>query len=1352
MNDNQTYEVRNILGTGIFTIEKKGEKYILLEYEGTDEKVEIPEEVTSIGDKAFYNCGNLMEIKLPKGITSIGNSAFSNCASLKEIKLPKGVTSIGDKAFHNCQNLTEIKLPEGVTSIGAYAFSSCSSLSEIKLPEELTSIERNSFSECSSLSEIKLPKGVTSIGDYAFSGCSSLSEIKLPEGLTSIGDNAFHNCKNLTEIKLPEGVTSIGWYAFSSCSSLSEIKLPEGLTSIGDNAFSSCSSLSEIKLPEELTSIGINAFSGCKLSNIEIPKNVTIIGNNAFQANIRLKKIKHGKITYSIEYPKSDWFYGNIIEKIIKKKDNLPILIPNNIVAENILKKIFSKLEADEIANFISIYDEENFIKNVDLLQKVISNDENNIEVEDKILEIILKNKNFASIDIEETALKNYEYLVSQKIIDEKLLQRIYFEYNGNQLLSEILKNKTQDERKNEIIKILKQYYDNPIDGKHRIPDLLFTLCVENNTVSKLELRDRLLATSKIIDVDNLDDEYTRINIKEHLKSSYFDIVKEQDKDEFQKLGNFNLKTLQNYFEINYFDGIRVSLHRKLEGINEKWTKDFYRILYNDDKKLIINFFESFDVTKEWNNYIDHKERASHFRNELISRLLYTSLKNIKENNVSEFSNKLNELIRKIKTDGEHLKNELESQSLHDVIEKSIKSSNELFEDPQLIEMMITLNPYSYDTIKKLDLSDEERIKYASIALKSGYLFSKKEIDNLKELDVRQNIKDSLNRKMNLKNYVEYINNEIGIKKIPEDKRIEFLNKVKNITKQYCANANEEDLLELLRMSDLYLRENTEIGIQMYLNEEAKETVEKLFDYQNPEFNNTDRLLYSLYSINQIAHNSESIALSVYLLEDSRFALDDPLKIKYKKALNKYNELVRMGISIEKVNIMSKSEKLINNINKYNDPECSEEMKSIIKDSIIEFLEYNQTNEDIKTEESLDECFDRMVASILDVNELTENEKTAIKIFSDEANTFFEVKRVAAKTIIEDFLEKDENRNLIISSLFLPMDKKQEFFANNGYIIEIQETEIGPTLVCYSEKFNKPFSVHLKDLPPELETEISNKIASHTLSETIYHKKKDVDNLGILVRTTPIIAKEEEIQTNFSFADNNSKFITEGKTKNQDFAISLSNFSNYDYYKEKGIIEINNQKEENIEKINEANELLTNALSSSNKKEIINSVLYKYSVLKQIKSNSYKDLMRSINKVGKNIKESSEEIKIEDFELDKFVDTKEIFGFDITEFEDTKKELITTIEYIVTKMSNEYDIRTSRDSKELIITDKEDPFKTYNIEAFSSQSNKSIRNLQIKPSMFSLVADEKNMILSRLNLKDDKISTTILETSHSKGV
>ena len=1306
MNNNQTYKVQNRLGTGIFTIEKKGEEVILLAYEGDDENIEIPE-----------------------GVTSIGDSVFSGYKNLKNLKLPQGIKSIGKKAFLFCSRLTNLELPEAITSIGAAAFSGCSSLTDLKLPKRLTSIQYD-----------------------AFSFCNSLTNLELPQGITSIGEKAFSFCKGLTNLELPKGVKSIGASAFEKCISLSEIKLPEGLTSIGSNAFYDCSSLSEIKFPEGLTSIGDSAFSSCNLSNIEIPKNVTIIGNHAFQANIWLKEFKHGKITYSIEYPKSDWFYGKIIENIIKKKDNLPILIPNNIVAENILKKIFSKLDDDEIANFISICDEEKFIKNVNLLQKVICNTENSNETINKIVEIILKNKNFASIDIEETALKNYEYLVSQKIVNEKLLQRIYFEYDENELLSNLLKEKSSEERKNEIIKILQKYYDNTIDGKHRIPDLLFTLCVENNTINKLELRDRLLATSKIIDVDNLDDEYTRINIKEHLKSSYFDIVKEQDKDEFQKLGNFNLKTLQNYFEINYFDGIRVSLHRKLEGINEKWTKDFYRMLYNDDKKLITDFFESFDVTKEWNNYIDHKERAAHFRNEFISRILYTSLKNVKENNVSEFSSNLNELIRKVKTDGELLKNELESQSLHNVIEKSIKSSNELFDDPQLIEIMITLNPYSYDTIKKLELSNEEKVKYAAIALKNGYLFSKNELDNLNKLDVRQNIKDSLNRKMNLKNYIEYINNEIGIKKIPEDKRAEFLNKVKNITKQYCANAKEEDLLELLRMSDLYLRENTEIGIQMYLNEEAKETVEKLFDYQNPKFNNTDRLLYSLYSINQIAHNSESIALSVYLLEDSRFALDDQLKIKYKKALNKYNELVRMGISIEKVNIMSESEKLINNIKKYNDPECSEEMKSIIKDSVIGFLEYNQTNEDIKTEESLDECFDRIIASLLSINELTEKEKKAIKIFSDEANTFFEVKRVAARTIIEDFLEKDENRNLIISSLFLPMDKKQEFFANNGYIIEIQETEIGPTLVCYSEKFNKPFSVHLKDLPPELETEISNKIASHTLSETIYHKKKDVENLGILFRKTPIIPKEEDTKTNFSFSSNSSKFITEGKNKNQDFAISLCNFSNYDYYKEKGIAEINNQKEINLEKISEANELFTNALASTNRKEIINSVLNKYCILKQIKSESYNDLIESINNVRKNINESLDEIKIEEYELDKFVNAKEIFGFDIKEFKEIEKELITTIEYIVTKMSDEYEIRTSRDSKELIITDKEDLSKTYNIGAFSSKANKSISNLQIKPSMFSLVADEKNIILSRLNLKEDTISITEQATSHSKGV
>ena len=43
--------------------------------------------VTSIGDKAFYNCNKLKHIKIPSTITNIGNGAFSGCIKLSKIKL-----------------------------------------------------------------------------------------------------------------------------------------------------------------------------------------------------------------------------------------------------------------------------------------------------------------------------------------------------------------------------------------------------------------------------------------------------------------------------------------------------------------------------------------------------------------------------------------------------------------------------------------------------------------------------------------------------------------------------------------------------------------------------------------------------------------------------------------------------------------------------------------------------------------------------------------------------------------------------------------------------------------------------------------------------------------------------------------------------------------------------------------------------------------------------------------------------------------------------------------------------------------------------------------------------------------
>lgn len=49
-------------------------------------KVEIPKNILTIGDRAFFGCAELLRVKLPKSIKEIGNYAFYRCTDLYEIE------------------------------------------------------------------------------------------------------------------------------------------------------------------------------------------------------------------------------------------------------------------------------------------------------------------------------------------------------------------------------------------------------------------------------------------------------------------------------------------------------------------------------------------------------------------------------------------------------------------------------------------------------------------------------------------------------------------------------------------------------------------------------------------------------------------------------------------------------------------------------------------------------------------------------------------------------------------------------------------------------------------------------------------------------------------------------------------------------------------------------------------------------------------------------------------------------------------------------------------------------------------------------------------------------------------
>ena len=290
----------------------------------TDKEIIIPSEynskpVTSIGERAFADCRNLISVTIPKSVTSIGYDAFAYCDKIMNIYytgdvagwcgisgldrlrfssrtlyiggnkvegdliIPDSVTSIGDYAFFGCTGLTSITIGNGVTSIGDSAFRDCG-LTSITIPDSVTSIGFGAFSGCSKLTSITIPDSVTRISGEAFLDTAWYDN--QPDGLVYAGKVAYKykgTMSNNTSITIKDGTVGIGDYAFLGCTGLTCITISDSVTIIGEKAFAMCSGLTSITIGNRVTSIGLGAFYECTgLKNISIPGSVKSIGEWAF--------------------------------------------------------------------------------------------------------------------------------------------------------------------------------------------------------------------------------------------------------------------------------------------------------------------------------------------------------------------------------------------------------------------------------------------------------------------------------------------------------------------------------------------------------------------------------------------------------------------------------------------------------------------------------------------------------------------------------------------------------------------------------------------------------------------------------------------------------------------------------------------------------------------------------------------------------------------------------------------------------------------------------------------------------------------------------------------------------------
>ena len=138
-------------------------------------------------------------------MTAIDKEAFAakeegKAYSFTKLILPDTITSIGEKAFMNCMELVEVSLPRGVSELSDYIFAGCKNLKLFVSPDGITSIGKNAFDGCSNLVAVNLSKNLKTIGDEAFRSCIKLPNIFIPRSVTSIGYDAFYDCRIMREI------------------------------------------------------------------------------------------------------------------------------------------------------------------------------------------------------------------------------------------------------------------------------------------------------------------------------------------------------------------------------------------------------------------------------------------------------------------------------------------------------------------------------------------------------------------------------------------------------------------------------------------------------------------------------------------------------------------------------------------------------------------------------------------------------------------------------------------------------------------------------------------------------------------------------------------------------------------------------------------------------------------------------------------------------------------------------------------------------------------------------------------------------------------------------------------------
>lgn len=362
-------------------------------------------DITSIGEKAFYGCSNLLSVTIGENITSIGFSAFYDCSSLTSVVIGSNVLSIGNNAFYGT-NLKKIiwlteSLPSGYKNVKGktnYVLNYNTYISNMVVYKNLNSLFvvdgikyvpiSSSDLTCvaidctydSSIENINIGETVNNngismtvkevnpytcywnkhiknlklnlrgdIGDFAFVGCENLEKIEFGGEVSSIGTAAFSGCHKLKNLDIPDAVTSLGISAFSGCTNLQSISIGSGVTSIGNEVFRDCQNLNNIyckvEHPENIEYVE-GVFEGLNIGNVilHVPhKSIELYFNSSIWSGF--------KDVIALDFLKGDANGDKVVDEAdISEVANAILGEPSKIFDEDA-----ADVNGDEIINTIDI-------------------------------------------------------------------------------------------------------------------------------------------------------------------------------------------------------------------------------------------------------------------------------------------------------------------------------------------------------------------------------------------------------------------------------------------------------------------------------------------------------------------------------------------------------------------------------------------------------------------------------------------------------------------------------------------------------------------------------------------------------------------------------------------------------------------------------------------------------------------------------------------------------------------------------------------------------------------------------------------------------------------------------------